>query len=333
MDDISLGYLEDVQGEILDWFAANKVKFNFHIITKTYASSWPTNCKTNPLGQYCQSPVVKAVQRVVDEGLVLGTGEDAFLQLGCHAHDHEEWPAWIYGQSTGTMEQESDLEMSMNILNAAYPTARIRSFAAPGNMANAATVQACLDKGLDIVSTQASLTCDSWQQHGEAPGWNYNPGPCGNSFHGSPPYHWDCIPDNDTYYTADGFQKANGVYSLPSSSANSNMETVEYGISVEDAIGVDACGCNITTEVCPMVAAAKEMAAKSNGLHWTVMIMHPQTNYTPFHNMNYTQWLDEFMRQTSQLEEYDVQIVTLEDLTALHAEHGVKFNAPETIVV
>lgn len=39
------------------------------------------------------------------------------------------------------------------------------------------------------------------------------------------------------------------------------------------------------------------------------------------------------MQQSAQLEEYDVQFVTLEDLTNLHLEHGVKFNSAESILV
>jgi hypothetical protein len=204
----------------------------------------------------------------------------------------------------------------MGILKGAYPDAEIKSFAAPANAANNQTVQACLENGLDIVTTQATVNCNAKENPGTPPGYNYGFGPCANAgdYTDMSTFAWDCIPPDDTYYTTEGMQKANGVYSLPCSSANSNFQTVEIGLSVDATIGVGTCGC--TDNVCPMIANAKEMADKSNGLHWTVLIMHPQTAWA---SQTWPEWLDEFLQKVRALEDYDVRFVTMAQMTQLHA--------------
>lgn len=324
MDDISVGELEQTQADVLDWFAKNKVPFNFHVITSSEDGPWPSNCKSDPTSsQFCSSPIVQKVQEAYDAGQIVGTSNDAWLSLGCHAHDHDHWPQYTNGENAGSDWQHNDMSTSMGILRGAYPNADIRSFAAPANAANNVTVHAALEQGLDIVTTQATVTCVNGASPDPAgpPGYNYGFGPCGNSadWHDMSTYAWDCIPPEDTYYTPEGMQKANGVYSLPCSSANSDFQTVEEGLSVEETIGVGSCGC--TGNTCPMIGNAKTMADKSNGLHWTVLIMHPQTAWT---SQTWTEWLDEFLQKARALEEYDVQFLTMQQMTQLRAAHSTQ---------
>lgn len=322
MDDISVGELEQTQADVLDWFAKNQVPFNFHIITYSEDGNWPSDCVTDPSSsQFCSSPIVQKVQEVYDAGQIVGNGDNAWLSLGCHAHQHDTWPQWTNGENAGADLQHDDLKTSMDILRKAYPSADIRSFAAPANAANNQTVQACLAQGLDIVTTQATVSCIDGKSPdpGSPPGYNYGVGPCGNSADWTDlsTYAWDCIPDHDTYYTSDGMQKGNGVYSLPCSSANSDFQTVETGLSVDDTLGVGQCGCQGNT--CTMIGAAQIMADKSNGLHWTVLIMHPQTAWS---SQTWPEWLDEFKQKAEALEEYDVKFVTMQQMTTLRAAHS-----------
>lgn len=324
MDDISVGELEQTQADVLDWFAKNQVPFNFHIITYSEDGNWPTDCVTDPSSsEFCSSPIVQKVQEVYDAGQVVGTGDNAWLSLGCHAHQHDTWPQWTNGENAGATEQHDDLKTSMDILRKSYPSADIRSFAAPANAANNQTVQACLEQGLDIVTTQATVTCVDGKSPppGSPPGYNYGVGPCGNSGDWTKlsTYAWDCIPQDDTYFTSEGMQKGNGVYSLPCSSANSDFQTVETGLSVDETLGVGQCGC--TGNTCTMIGAAQIMADKSNGLHWTVLIMHPQTAWA---SQSWTEWLDEFIQKARALEEYDVQFVTMQQLTQFRAAHSAQ---------
>lgn len=317
MDDISVGEDEQIQADILNWFSVNKVPFNFHIITYSEDGPWPTKCKEDPSSspEFCPSPIVQKLQEVYDAGQIVGTSEDAWLDMGCHSHNHDHWPIYIAGENTGADWQHNDLATSMGLLREAYPAASIRSFAAPANAANNATVQAALAQGLDIVTTQATVNCNASDEPGTAPGWNYGVGPCGNTDNVTYTHdHWDCIPPHDRYYTAEGAQKANGVYSLPCSSANSNFQVVEEGLSVDETIGIGTCGC--VNEVCTMIANAKEMAAKSNGLHWTTLIMHPQT---VFAGQTWPEWLDEFLVKARALEEYDVRFLTMHQMIELKA--------------
>lgn len=321
MDDISVGEVEAEQAEIIDWFSMKRVPFNFHVITSTADGPWPDTCKEDSKSSdFCNRKSVQAVQRAYDAGHILGTSNDSFMQLGCHAHEHELWGNHIYGENTGADWQENDLGTSMQILRTAYPNASIRAFAAPGNAANNATVRACRRHGLDIVTTQATMSCNP--ERGVAPGWNYGMGPCGNVDQNWINPHFDCIPPADTYYTTDGIQKANGIYSLPCGSANSNFENVDTGLSVDATIGVGSCGCK--NNVCPMIASAVENARKSNGLHWTVLITHPQTKFV---NQSWTDWLEEFLQKITALEEYKVIFVTLEDMLQLKASIGVSTSA------
>jgi len=317
MDDISVGEDEQIQADIINWFSVNKVPFSFHIITYSEDGPWPTKCKEDPSSsQFCSSPIVQKLQEVYDAEQIVGTSDDAWLDLGCHSHQHDYWPRYISGENTNADWQNRDLATSMGILNEAYPAASIRSFAAPANAANNATVYAALAQGLDIVTTQATVNCNAELEPGTAPGWNYGVGPCGNTDNVTYTHdHWDCIPPHDRYYTTEGMQKANGVYSLPCSSANSNFKYVENGLSVEDTIGIGTCGCK--DEVCSMIANAKEMAYKSNGLHWTVLITHPQTTFS--NGMSWTEWLDDFLQQVQVLEEYNVIFKTMHQMTELRS--------------
>jgi hypothetical protein len=118
---------------------------------------------------------------------------------------------------------------------------------------------------------------------------------------------------NDTYVSPDGhFQKTpDGIFSAPTGSANTPTNYVTTGLPVAQVIGLGKCGCEGTT--CSVLAAAANNARKSNGLYWTVMMMHPQTVFT---NQSYVQWLDEFRSEASKLKEWDVKFVHFQDLVS-----------------
>jgi len=308
MDDIQIGYLEEEQVEFLTWFSKNKVKFNYFVITSFWGKgSWPGNP-----GSY--HPAAQEVQRSYDSQEILGTGPDAFLEMGTHAYDHENWPSHTFGQNGGRAWQESDMKKSLGILRAAYPNAAIRSFATPLNAANAVTVQTCLKYDVDILSTQANIFCDPEFLNESSGCYNYGTGPCGNTNRDWEDVHCDCVPPDDTYYTTAGMQKANGLYSTPAGSANSDFADVNIGLSVDATIGVGKCGCE--GELCSLIANAVENSRKSNGLHWTVLMMHPQTK---FQGQTWTQWLDEFLQKVNALDKYDVIFVNMQDLVKLKA--------------
>ena len=111
-----------------------------------------------------------------------------------------------------------------------------------------------------------------------------------------------CIPPEDKYWKNEtGFQKLDatafdaGLFSVPTGSANSLLSDDGIGLSPKQSFGEDTCGTNSCADTlgkenctlanasgdstCSVVAAAKSAADRSDGIHWTVMMMHPQTMF------------------------------------------------------
>merc|ERR1712070_800615 len=108
-----------------------------------------------------------------------------------------------------------------------------------------------------------------------------------------PSFNATCMPEGDVWATIEGFARVQGIVSAPAACANSNWAGGgQQGISVDETIGVDDCGCNNVDNQkiwCSLVSSAKNNARKSNGLHWSVLMMHPQTVFPD--GQTYTQWL------------------------------------------
>jgi len=241
------------------------------------------------------------------------------LELFDHAYAHNEWGE----QWPLTAEQQlDDMGKSTTALRTAFPDAPIRTFVPPRNLANANTLDAMRDTGLSIISSEGTLGCHPWK--GPPPRYNYMYAPCQDQNAAGP----FCIPPNDTYATRSGFQpllpaddSAGPLYSTPTGAANSRFNNVDSGLSVNETLGVGACGCD--GEVCSLIAAAKNNAAKSNGLLWTVLMMHPQTTFRC--SASYVDWLDEFLSEARALEDYNVHFIHFQDLVQLKSPTGAKF--------
>jgi len=138
----------------------------------------------------------------------------------------------------------------------------------------------------------------------------------------------DCTPFNDTWATAEGFAKLEeqDAWSVPVSSANSMFPQEREGISVDDAIGIGDCGCKTASkdgsrQICSIIGAAIRNAEKSNGLHWTSFMMHPQTVFNST-NQSYIEWLDDFYAKITALEDWEVRFINFQDVPALKAPNG-----------
>ena len=66
-----------------------------------------------------------------------------------------------------------------------------------------------------------------------------------------------------------------------------------------------------------MLGAALNNAKKSNGVLWTVLMMHPQTVFRC--HSSYVEWLDDFRAECGELEDYEVRFIHFQDLVALSA--------------
>merc|ERR1712046_169822 len=86
----------------------------------------------------------------------------------------------------------------------------------------------------------------------------------------------------------------------------------------DETIGVNDCACNSEAGKVwfSVVSSAKNNAAKSNGLHWAVLMMHPNTR---FPGQSYREWLDEFYEKLQALEDYSVHFINFQDLARLQA--------------
>ena len=140
-----------------------------------------------------------------------------------------------------------------------------------------------------------------------------------------------CVPADDIYFTnttGGGFQPVDKamfpapspdvpVLSIPTGCANHDFSSPETGITVADAIGSPGeVGClGGDNQVCTIRGSAVTNAKRSNGLHWTVMMMHPQTIFPK--RQSYVQWLDLLRGEVQKMPEYsEVHFVHFSDLTS-----------------
>jgi len=316
MDDTNPIYYADNLTDVMNWFVDHNLKYNFGIIvgSKEWKTYWPSRCTDSPTDQFCDSPIVQRVNEAYHNGDVVGTGESAIFEIGSHGSDHngwaEKWRGFVPDDDWSAF-QENDLRISTTVLKFAYPKASIKYFAAPANMANGDTLNSLKRHGLEILSTAATRSCGSWGQF-----WYLTP-PCyvqdnTGSFTAT------CMPEGDVWATTEGFARVQGIVSAPATCANSNwVGAGNSGITVDETIGVDDCGCRNGGRLCSLVGSAKLNAAKSNGLHWSVLMMHPQTVFP--NGQTYPEWLDEFYEKVQALENYTVHFINFQDLARLHA--------------
>lgn len=338
MDDINP--LNDAanQTDVMKWFADHKLKFNFGIIVgsdpnhPTYSPYWPTTCADSPNATYCDSSVVQFVNEAYNSGIVVGTGENAIFEIGSHAYNHNGWgeqwlPGGFYPHSDWPTWQENDVNMSATILKELYPQASIRYFAAPTNAADNHTLVSMKNHGLDIISAAGTLKCGTYV----GPPY-YLTSPCEVADSAElKSFTAECEPEGDVWATTEGFARVADIFSAPAGAANTNWAGGgQEGITVKQTIGVDDCGCisvprngtgpNGTTadlEICSLVSSAKNNADKSNGLHWTVLMMHPPSVFP--NNQTYPEWLDEFYEGVQALEDFSVHFINFQDLVQLKA--------------
>ena len=292
-----------------------------------------TECRPQSHGGKCDDCTVAAVNAAYYAGHVRGAAlpgsanESGVLELFNHACDHNRWP-------TGHVDdawQLNDLQCSTKNLRDAFPAASIRTFVAPENRANAYTMTAMQETGMDIFSNMGTMTCGSDCNPGSdrdmCPTYNYNFIPCQGD--GPPPScdGWPetlagseshcCIPPDDEYVVSPaGFQKLPGpgqIYSLPTASANSDPNDVVKGWEVNKTLG-NGTDCN--SNPLSIVASASLNAAKSNGLLWTVVMMHPQTLFQCY--FDHAEWLEELLWQSREsLPEHHLKFVHFQDLVEL----------------
>lgn len=313
LDDVSTGSVQEEQVACMDWAINNNVKFNVGVI----AGTWPTTCLADPTSDArCNDAVMQRLNKAYTDGHVRGNGDNAVIEILSHSCGHYEWGQHFYDADFPTW-QAADLSCSATAVKAAFPEASIRGFIPPETLSDAVTVTEMLKNGLDIISAQAQLVC-------EDP--DYSTGPCENN-HGAPGDNpWACIPPDDTYFTPDrGPQMANGMFSAPGGSANSRFDMVEEGHTVKDTIGAgpDAdCGCSDPPDkLCAIIPDAIENARKSNGLLWSVVMMHPTTTFAKEDGtaQSYADWLDEFLVEARKVEDYDLRFINFQDLVELRS--------------
>jgi len=322
MDDVNPVDHDNVLADVIDWFLDHKVKYNFGVIvgkdpTDEWSPYWPTTCADKSSDMYCDSKTVQAVQKAYDNGDIVGTGQDAVLEMGSHSWSHEAWPSHL-----GADEQDDDFNKSMSTLTALYPKASIKYFAPPQNAANANTIATMKKHGLSILSAAATRKCGADNDPAAA---FYLTSPCQDS---SSPYEATCGPENDIWATTDGFSQVEGITSAPAGSANSYWTGGgQEGISVDETLGENDCGClqkgsgGGLRVWCSIIGSARNNAAKSHGLHWTVNMMHPQTVF-PDHDQ-YTDWLDDFYSKAMALKDWDVRFINYQDLARIPAPGAV----------
>jgi len=316
MDDVNPVDKDDVLADVITWFVEHKVKFNFGIIVGSnpadpWSPYWPTTCAQNPEDMYCDSKTVQAVQKAYDNDDIVGTSPDAVLEMGSHAWDHDNW-----ARQMDAATQDADFKNATTTLSALYPKASIKYFAAPENVADKNTIDNMKKHGMSILSAAATRSCGSGTDPMEA---FYLTSPC-QDMGGQA----TCEPENDVWATTDGFAQVDGIFSAPAGSANSHWTGGgQEGVSVKRALGKDDCGCHSSGSGsrlrvwCSVVGSARNNAAKSNGLHWTVHMMHPQTQF-PDHK-KYSGWLTEFHREAMALEDWDVRFINFQDLARISA--------------
>lgn len=312
MDDTILGFFSDVQKSVLEWALSNNVKINFGISSGPDSNdqAWPTTCRESPLDKGCDDDIVSTMYKAYADGQVRGLNatKSALIEIFDHSWDHDAWG------SMSSQERAEDLTKSMHALRAAYPNASVRTFVPPKNVATQETATHLRKHGLDILSSAGTMGCvSSWA--GVPNRYNYMYAPCQPS-DGGTASDWFCIPPNDTYITSGGFQKlSEGIFSAPTSSANTLFHDVTQGLEAKVVVG-DSSSCGCVDAACSIIGAALNNAKKSNGVLWTVLMMHPQTK---FPNQSYIDWLSSMLETVRSLEEYDVSFVHFQDLVSLQA--------------
>lgn len=325
MDDISPVDHSDVQADIMSWMVEKKVKFNFGVIvggdpTDVWSPYWPTTCQEDPTAMYCDDVVVKRVQEAYENGDIVGTGPDAVLELGNHAYNHAGWGLQWAGfvPKPGWNEwQDSDLQNSTSILGQLYPNALIKSFHAPENCASSANLESMKKYGLEILTSAGTVSGCEGNSY-------WLTAPCDVQVNESEQsIEPQCMPAGNVWATTEGFSRVNGIVSAPAGSANSLWSGgAQAGVSVDETIGVGDCGCHAegTRVSCSIISSAKNNAFRSNGLHWSVLMMHPQTQFgEPAGSQTYVQWLDEFHEKMGALDDYTVHYINFQDLARLPA--------------
>ena len=163
------------------------------------------------------------------------------------------WPAW----------QDKDFRSASLALSQYYPKATIRSFIAPGNLADHSTLQVMKNYGLDILSTAvtyADCNIGDW----------YLLGPC-VTISADKSKRWghkvthQCLPKSNIWATNKSFAKVDDVTIAPAGSSNAVYMwggAGNAGITVNSTLGVGGCGCR--GSVCSIVASAVRNAASSN---------------------------------------------------------------------
>jgi len=311
MDDVWIGNWLQMgvrTKDAVDWAREKHVPLNLGII----AAQWPTNCVEDPQATSCQDPAVNAIFDAYKSGDVLlrtKPGHTGTLELGCHAFNHTGWPL-DDPKTRGRAWMTDDLNKATRVLHEAFPGASLRTFTPPQNLVDADALKIAEADGWDIVTTQATMRCNQASH-------DYIYGPCEMS-----EGQYACAPKDDVYATSNGFQKVEGtnVFTTPDGCANTDY-TNQAGISAKATLGdPDTCGCvdddsGITT--CSVIASAEENAKRSNGLRWTVMMMHPQSLFPQ--NQSYREWLDEFYIACQEQSTYDIQFIHFQDLVRLAA--------------
>lgn len=314
LDDVATNSYPEGQVACLDWAITNKVKFNVGIV----ASTWPETCLSDPNSDpACNDPVMLKMNKAYTDGYVRGThAQEPLIEILSHSCAHVPWGEHFYKADFNEF-QANDLQCSSSIVRKAFPNATIRGFIPPETLADGVTVTEMLKNDLDIISAQAQLTCNDP---------DYSTGPCENDHGASGDGPWACIPQDDVYFTADrGPRMANGMFSAPGGSANSRFDDCDSGHTVKDTLGAgpDAdCGCaDPPDRLCAIIPDAIENARKSNGLLWTVVMMHPFTKFKTEagEDQSYAEWLDEFLVESRKLEDYDIRFINFQDLVELRA--------------
>lgn len=305
MDDISIGYVSEQQEQAIHWAQKNNVKFNFGLITGS--PEWPTNCAESPTAKNCNDLAVKAIYEAYANGNIVGTGDNAVIEIFDHSWAHETWADKFNGLSEAKFKvwMEDDMKKSTAQLKQAYPNAKITTLVAPQNLANKDVLTSMKANGLSILSTQGTLGCHL--SEGSAPHYNYFYGPCEHDD------KLDCVPPNDVYVTSEGWQQVDGIFSTPIGSASSTFVSEMQGITAEQAWGEGTCGC--VNNICSAVSSAEQYAEKSNGLRWAVLMMHPQTAFPGGQRTD--DWLDEFVAHARASPNYEVEFVNFQELVKL----------------
>lgn len=309
------------RSEVIDWFVNNKEKLNVGVMTGGLPA-WPTNCATTKKKKGpCFDETVKTLHDAYANKYVLGTGGERLIEICNNGHDT---PSWLGQWDAFTPKEsfhdwlEEDLSKSQQVLKEVFPQASIMTLAVPQNMADEGALAKSKAHGLEIVSTQAMMTCENPNWEPGAPLYDYSMPPCQVKKSGITTTQ--CLPEEDVWVTEDGFQKVNGILSVPVSSANAHIPKAREGVSTVDALGENKCECSASGDqlTCSIIAAAKNNARKSNQLHWTVMLLDPETDFGSCcsHN-NYTKWLDDFYAEANALKDFNVKFVNFQDVPNL----------------